>query len=87
MVVRKGHLGYAFYFIFAGAACVTLDEDEESAFVKKEVTVLKKGACFGVRIYQVAREERFGNPNLFNNSSEFLKIVYRMTFACGLAFG
>ncbi|XP_022082454.1 cyclic nucleotide-binding domain-containing protein 2-like isoform X2 [Acanthaster planci] len=47
VVVRKGHLGYAFYFIFAGAACVTLDEDEESAFVKKEVTILRKGACFG----------------------------------------
>ncbi|XP_038078220.1 cyclic nucleotide-binding domain-containing protein 2-like [Patiria miniata] len=47
VVVRKGHLGYAFYFIFAGAVCVTLDEDEESAFVKKEVTILRKGACFG----------------------------------------
>ncbi|XP_033625260.1 cyclic nucleotide-binding domain-containing protein 2-like [Asterias rubens] len=47
VVIRKGHLGYAFYFIFAGAVCVTLDEDEESAFVKKEVTILKKGACFG----------------------------------------
>ena len=52
VVIRKGHLGYAFYFIFAGAVCVTLDEDEESAFVKKEVTILKKGACFGVRITQ-----------------------------------
>ena len=48
VVVRKGHLGYAFYFIFSGAACVTLDEDEESAFVKKEVTILRKGTCFGV---------------------------------------
>ncbi|XP_033105942.1 cyclic nucleotide-binding domain-containing protein 2-like isoform X2 [Anneissia japonica] len=47
VVVRKGHLGYAFYFVFSGAAGVTLDIDEGTAFIKKEVTVLKKGACFG----------------------------------------
>ncbi|XP_077870434.1 cyclic nucleotide-binding domain-containing protein 2-like [Saccoglossus kowalevskii] len=47
VVVRKGHRGRGFYFIFSGTACVTLDEDDESVFVKKEVSVLKKGASFG----------------------------------------
>ncbi|XP_071825874.1 cyclic nucleotide-binding domain-containing protein 2-like isoform X3 [Apostichopus japonicus] len=47
VVIRKGHPGFSFYFIFSGAVCVTLDEDEESVFTKKEVTVLRKGVCFG----------------------------------------
>ncbi|XP_070535923.1 cyclic nucleotide-binding domain-containing protein 2-like isoform X2 [Ptychodera flava] len=47
VVVRKGHYGRGFYFVFSGTACVTLDEDEESVFVKKEISYLKKGACFG----------------------------------------
>ncbi|XP_072030370.1 uncharacterized protein [Amphiura filiformis] len=47
VVVRKGHIGYSFYFLFSGAACATLDEDEETAFMKKEVTILRKGSSFG----------------------------------------
>ncbi|XP_071941833.1 cyclic nucleotide-binding domain-containing protein 2-like [Antedon mediterranea] len=47
VVVRKGHIGYAFYFVFSGGAGVTLDEDEGSAFTEKEVSILKKGTCFG----------------------------------------
>ncbi|KAJ8036557.1 Cyclic nucleotide-binding domain-containing protein 2 [Holothuria leucospilota] len=47
VVIRKGHPGYSFYFIFSGSVCVTLDEDEESIFTKKEVTILRKGVSFG----------------------------------------
>ncbi|XP_072173773.1 uncharacterized protein [Diadema setosum] len=47
VVVRKGHPGFSFYFIFSGSVGVTLEEDEMNAFVKKEVNILKKGASFG----------------------------------------
>ncbi|XP_054751372.2 uncharacterized protein LOC129257139 [Lytechinus pictus] len=47
VVIRKGHPGFSFYFIFSGMAGVTLEEDEVNAFVKKEVNILKKGASFG----------------------------------------
>ena len=47
-MVRKGHPGFSFYFVFSGAVCATLDEDEETAFTNKETTVLKKGTSFGV---------------------------------------
>ncbi|XP_030828362.1 uncharacterized protein LOC100888893 [Strongylocentrotus purpuratus] len=47
VVIRKGHPGFSFYFIFSGMAGVTLEEDEMNAFVKKEVNILKKGASFG----------------------------------------
>lgn len=47
VVVRKGHPGFSFYFIFSGTVGVTLEEDEMNAFVKKEVNLLKKGASFG----------------------------------------
>lgn len=50
VVIRKGHPGFSFYFLFSGMAGVTLEEDEMNAFVKKEVNILKKGASFGVSL-------------------------------------
>ncbi len=47
-MLRKGHLGYNLYFIYSGAVSVVLDKDEGNIFVKPEVVVLRKGACFGV---------------------------------------
>ena len=38
-----------FYFIFSGSVCVTVDDDEHSAFAKPtENAVLKRGDHFGV---------------------------------------
>ena len=49
VVVRKGHVAQRFYFIFSGSVCVTVDDDEHSAFAKPtENAVLKRGDHFGV---------------------------------------
>ena len=49
MVIRKGHVAQRFYFIFSGAVCVTVDDDEHSAFAKPtENAVLRRGDHFGV---------------------------------------
>ena len=47
MVIRKGHVAQRFYFIFSGSVCVTVDDDEHSAFVKP-TSVLRRGDHFGV---------------------------------------
>ena len=49
MVLRKGHLGFSVYFIVTGSVSVVMDRDDQSVFVKPEVVILRKGACFGVR--------------------------------------
>ena len=49
VIVRKGHVAQRFYFIFSGSVCVTVDDDEHSAFARPtENAVLKRGDHFGV---------------------------------------
>uniref|UniRef100_H3AL69 Cyclic nucleotide-binding domain-containing protein 2 n=1 Tax=Latimeria chalumnae TaxID=7897 RepID=H3AL69_LATCH len=47
VVVRKGHRGNSFYFVFSGQIAVTQDEDGSSAFVDPEPILLRKGVSFG----------------------------------------
>lgn len=47
MVIRKGHVAQRFYFVFSGSVCVTIDDDEHSAFVKP-TALLRRGDHFGV---------------------------------------
>ncbi|KAM4689093.1 cyclic nucleotide-binding domain-containing protein 2-like [Discoglossus pictus] len=47
VIVRKGHRGDSFYFVFSGAIAVTQDEDGSSAFLDPEPILLHKGASFG----------------------------------------
>lgn len=48
VVIRKGQVAMRFYFIFSGSVCVTVDDDEHSAFAKPtENSVLKRGDYFG----------------------------------------
>lgn len=48
VIIRKGHVAQRFYFIFSGSVCVTVDDDEHSAFAKPtENAVLKRGDHFG----------------------------------------
>lgn len=46
VVIRKGHVAQRFYFVFSGSVCVTIDDDEHSAFVKP-TTLLRRGDHFG----------------------------------------
>ena len=47
-MLRKGHIGYNVYFIYSGSCHVAIDKDDTGIFMKPEVVVLRKGACFGV---------------------------------------
>nr|XP_056717194.1 cyclic nucleotide-binding domain-containing protein 2 [Euleptes europaea] len=47
VIIKKGHIGSSFYFIFAGMVAITDDEDGSSAFVEASPTVLRKGDSFG----------------------------------------
>ncbi|KAM5157539.1 uncharacterized protein ACMZJ9_008871 [Mantella aurantiaca] len=47
VVVRKGHRGDSFYFVFSGAIAITQDEDGSSALLDREPILLHKGASFG----------------------------------------
>ncbi|MEE6490192.1 hypothetical protein FKM82_015798, partial [Ascaphus truei] len=47
VVIKKGHRGSSFYFIYSGRVAVCNDEDGSSAFVAQEPTLLQKGAIFG----------------------------------------
>ncbi|XP_066478024.1 cyclic nucleotide-binding domain-containing protein 2 [Tiliqua scincoides] len=47
VIVRKGHVGRSFYFIYYGTVAVTNDEDGSSAFVESAPTLIHKGASFG----------------------------------------
>ncbi|XP_076159893.1 cyclic nucleotide-binding domain-containing protein 2-like [Alosa pseudoharengus] len=47
VVVKKGDLGFSFYFVFSGQVAVTKDKDGNSAFVDKEPILIKKGMGFG----------------------------------------
>ncbi|KAM8967195.1 cyclic nucleotide-binding domain-containing protein 2-like [Pelodytes ibericus] len=47
VIVRKGHRGDGFYFVFSGVLAVTQDEDGRSALLDPEPILLHKGASFG----------------------------------------
>ncbi|KAK1165560.1 cyclic nucleotide-binding domain-containing protein 2 [Acipenser oxyrinchus oxyrinchus] len=47
VVIKKGHNGNSFYFIYSGVVAVTKDEEGSSAFVDKEPTLMRRGAGFG----------------------------------------
>nr|XP_025044176.1 cyclic nucleotide-binding domain-containing protein 2 [Pelodiscus sinensis]XP_025044177.1 cyclic nucleotide-binding domain-containing protein 2 [Pelodiscus sinensis]XP_025044178.1 cyclic nucleotide-binding domain-containing protein 2 [Pelodiscus sinensis] len=47
VIVKKGHCGQSFYFIYFGTVAITEDEDGSSAFTDPDPTLLRKGAGFG----------------------------------------
>ncbi|OCT75356.1 cyclic nucleotide-binding domain-containing protein 2 [Xenopus laevis] len=47
VIVRKGHRGDSFYFVFSGVIAVTQDVDGSSALLDPEPILLHKGASFG----------------------------------------
>jgi len=50
VVIRKGHFGVCFYFVFSGSVGVVIDTDEDKAFDKDGrslVNVMRKGDSFG----------------------------------------
>ncbi len=58
IILRKGHVGQNFYFIYSGSVFVNLQEKLENGdiFVKTEA-VLSKGDSFGVCIDLVELQE------------------------------
>lgn len=59
VVVRKGHVGRSFYFIYCGTVAVTNDEDGSSAFVDNAPTLIHRGASFGVSVTYVYMQHTF----------------------------
>ena len=52
MILRKGHVGQNFYFLYSGSVFVNVDDVTASGQVfSKTQVVLYKGDSFGVRIY------------------------------------
>ncbi|XP_072272936.1 cyclic nucleotide-binding domain-containing protein 2 isoform X2 [Pyxicephalus adspersus] len=47
VIIKKGHVGSSFYFIYSGSVAVCSDEDGSSAFLDQEPTLLHKGDKFG----------------------------------------
>ncbi|XP_063308916.1 cyclic nucleotide-binding domain-containing protein 2-like [Pelobates fuscus] len=47
VIVRKGHRGDSFYFVFSGVIAVTQDVDGRSALLDPEPILLHKGTSFG----------------------------------------
>ncbi|XP_018409511.1 PREDICTED: cyclic nucleotide-binding domain-containing protein 2 [Nanorana parkeri] len=47
VIIRKGHIGSSFYFIYSGSVALCNDEDGSSAFLDQEPQLLHKGAKFG----------------------------------------
>ncbi|XP_053139406.1 cyclic nucleotide-binding domain-containing protein 2 isoform X2 [Hemicordylus capensis] len=47
VVIRKGHIGSSFYFIYCGMVAVTDDYDGSHAFVDSAPTLIRKGLSFG----------------------------------------
>ena len=49
-MIRKGQVAQRFYLIFSGSACVTVDDDEQTAVLNKPAdnAVLRRGDFFGV---------------------------------------
>ena len=50
VLVRQGHDGYNFYFVYSGSAFVQKEKVDEQTGKKQLVTenVIDQGACFGV---------------------------------------
>lgn len=50
VILRKGHIGLAFYFIFSGAVFINIEglHVETSEVVYKTVSILQRGDAFGV---------------------------------------
>lgn len=55
VIVKKGHIGRSFYFIYFGTVAVTNDEDGSSAFGDSSPTLIHKGASFGVSVLYVTK--------------------------------
>ena len=65
MVIRKGHVAQRFYFIFSGSVCVTVDDDEHSAFAQpSENAVLSRGDYFGVSYSSLRRSTALGDKTI-----------------------
>ncbi|XP_069077678.1 cyclic nucleotide-binding domain-containing protein 2-like [Pleurodeles waltl] len=47
VVLRLGHRGNSFYFIYSGSVAITKDKDGGSAFIDSEPIILRKGVAFG----------------------------------------
>uniref|UniRef100_A0A8D0H272 Cyclic nucleotide-binding domain-containing protein 2 n=1 Tax=Sphenodon punctatus TaxID=8508 RepID=A0A8D0H272_SPHPU len=47
IIIKKGHTGNSFYFIYLGSVAITADKDGSSAFIDTDPTVLLKGTGFG----------------------------------------
>ncbi|XP_065269061.1 cyclic nucleotide-binding domain-containing protein 2 [Emys orbicularis] len=47
VIIKKGHSGNSFYFVYFGTVAITEDEDGSSAFTDPDPTLLRKGAGFG----------------------------------------
>ncbi|XP_071957027.1 uncharacterized protein [Antedon mediterranea] len=48
VIVRQGHVGFGFYFIYSGSVFVQLDiEDQTGVVMAQTVNIIGKGACFG----------------------------------------
>lgn len=70
VVLRKGHDGYSVYFIFTGSVSVVMDSEGDSVFIKPEVVILRRGACFGV-IVNICEIFFLQYYNRANNLSHF----------------
>ncbi|XP_033123945.1 uncharacterized protein LOC117122470 [Anneissia japonica] len=48
VIVRQGHVGFGFYFIYSGSVFVQLDiADQTGVVTSQTVNIIGKGACFG----------------------------------------
>ncbi|XP_063788227.1 cyclic nucleotide-binding domain-containing protein 2 [Pseudophryne corroboree] len=47
VIIRKGHVGDSFYFIYSGCVAITNDEDGSSTYLDQEPVLLHAGAKFG----------------------------------------
>ena len=50
VILRKGHVGQAFYFIFSGSVFINIEglHVETNEVVYKTVSILQRGDAFGV---------------------------------------
>ena len=66
IILRQGHVGVNFYFIYSGSVFVNINDTNMygNQFVKTEA-VLKRGDSFGVRFYDVIWEKTI--TTIFDN--------------------
>ncbi|XP_031759781.1 cyclic nucleotide-binding domain-containing protein 2 isoform X2 [Xenopus tropicalis] len=77
VIVRKGHRGDSFYFVFSGVIAVTQDVDGSSALLDPEPILLHKGASFGE--VALLKDLRRNATVVCMEETEFL-VVDRMEF-------